>query len=344
MPSRKTSRSGRRTSGRRPNIKTALKVTSKKGAYKPTQVKNMAARRAPMTEFKRRETYEIAVQNRVKTDIGLPVFAANYPDTTDPIEIANGSAFHFIKLESFYRNQRGLRDNQVIGSSLFSRYLNMKMRLDFPQGKDQIKNPVRIYLVHGIVKAPYNSNSLTPVETSAVTAALLQNHIETQIKEFWRDGEEDLRWNQNEETDNIKVLGKKLLKTKRMEQTTNFGPGNAQLATDGTSSTAPFLTLGGPQDITAGCSWRFFKKIHLADGTLTAPTPAYPQEENQYTPDEVDDANSFPNWLSWLPFCFLYMPDHDKMYKVNPASPLTSVGLETKLKLSYNDIHIYSDS
>lgn len=330
-----------------PASRKAMTKTTKRGAYQSSKVKVMANRRAPFTEFKRRETYELALQNRTKTDIGIPAFADNYPDTTDPVEIANADAFHFIPLTSFTRNMRGLRDNQCIGSSVFSRYINLKIRVDFPQGADQIINPVRVYLVHGVVKNPLNATSLTAVPIQSVSANYFQDHIENSVKEYWRDGEEDLRWNQNENNDNIKILGKRLLKTKRLEQTTNLGPiATTQLAADGTSAIAPVISLTGPADVHAGCSWKIFKKIHFAEGAPDPPdqqNPPDPTPPQAYTPDAVDDENLYPNWIEWTPFSFLYMPDHDRMYKVNPDKPL-EVGLETKLRLSYNDIHIYSDS
>jgi len=96
----------------------ARKVTTK-GAYKKANKKNMMRKRAPFIETKSKTHEDLIVQ---------------FPGLVDRSEwrTYNTEAAHF-NPETFYMFKRGMEENEVIGNSVYAKYLKMKLGIRFPQ-------------------------------------------------------------------------------------------------------------------------------------------------------------------------------------------------------------------
>jgi hypothetical protein len=140
--------------GRR-NLATAMKKTSKRGAYAKARKKQMMIRRAPFIETKSKTYEDLQVE---------------YPHLFDHLQFTTRTTPHrFMNPETFLVHQQGLDEHQVIGSSIYAKYLNMKIQVRFPQSAFSVNGinkvvplvPQDYELIWGWVPTPLSSTGTT---------------------------------------------------------------------------------------------------------------------------------------------------------------------------------------
>lgn len=337
---RTPSRQPRSDKGTRRGKKPMKKVTQR-GAYNKSVKQQMILRRAPLVETKQRTSSIIASLNghgvSVMPENQNPNTVQNYltdGDAKQPLNwhiVPNDDAFYNIPLDVFNRNQRGLRDFQMIGDSITAKWLNTRVELRFPEGEIinaspstgsdtsrnvMIQSNYKVYLIWGWVTSPLNApiadTSGDRKTVSEVTQLDLTQHIISQIKPYFDDNVDPLSFTPKQTT-NIKIE-----KYVRVRPNLNEAiPTQAIPHHAGGNSSDPLVIppTGSIPNAMRTHNFTINRKIRYDEG--------YPAEAGT----SIDYENNFPN-NSWLPFCVLYTPDFavanavpNYLEGVTPVSP-----------------------
>lgn len=258
-----------------------LRVTTKKGAYGNRAKKNFSTRRAPMVEMKKRTQSDIATGSTTPDNIpdGILVTTA----------IAFDQAYQFVPVWSFLSMTRGIGNDQMIGNTVYGKYL--KSRIVVTLGHNQATPGLsgvseELRCIHGWVTAPMNLSAYTTPNATALDRSALQTHINNQVKEFYDDRGDPLRFNPKR-TSNIKILGNK--KVVRNADQYNMQP-HAVFA-EGHSP--EIQVVGTADEVTLTAKWPMDRKIHY-------------QQSNAQSGES--DLWYYPSADSWLPFIVFFSP------------------------------------
>lgn len=287
---------GRRGTG----VGRALVNTTKKGAYRPAKKNNFQKRRAPFVETKSRTHAEMAEGSSTdpNINIGNPLVYSM---------VKNDDAFTHLRLYSFTSMTRGLGEMQMIGSSVYSRFLKAKVSFLYPTGENQLTVPTNQYLVHGWVKAPMQLTDLTTPVVYNTNRQNIQDYVAQRTMPFFNEREDKLKFIPKSNT-GIKILGYRKIKNNK----------NAEFSTEGAAV--------GP--VNMSCTWRINRKISYEQGY---PNPAI------VTGLGPNDDFNFVN-SSWLPFALIYNPQFGSLPQGQNPDP------KTVIRVAYNDCHWFSDS
>lgn len=303
-----------------------LHKTTKKGAYKPARKKAFQARRNPFIENKTREAKEFSASLDPTRDTTansgppLNVFTA-FPDPTDFRYVPVDDAHTMILPSPFYSMNRGLTENEMVGSAIYAKYLKTKLQLLAPQGVNLIDYPTNLYVIWGWCTAPIQATSLTTPKANEITYVNAFTHVHNYVKEYYNERKDTLDFPEKR-TQHIKFIGsRKVLTDKNLNLPTQGGGG-------GVSGNS---THGALAPINISCKWDINRKIHYTKGTSVAANgnPAtYPQAEFNY-----------PN-NSWLPFIVIFNPQ----YASTPGFSPGPVADADKWRVAHNSKMWYSDS
>ena len=363
MPSGKGRTSGRgpgRPRGSRNKAKAVKKVTAK-GAYKKNVKNQMALRRAPIVETKQRVSSDTAQKNGFTPGGGALADRAN-PLNFRPLVMDD--AFTLVPIDSFYRQQRGLEEDHILGSSIFSKFLNMKHEFKFPDGKDitlfstqsnnnglepagtpyqvpnvMIQKPTKIYLICGWVTQNWNcpldqetDSNGNPLpgqrpQRDMATQGQLLNYISNQLRPYFDDEYDKLQFRPRETT-NIKID-----KYTRLKPRHDSAIGTQALPVTMDGQTKLVDAQGSIPSVFKSWSVKTNRKITFTQG--------------QDTSYSVDNQNLYPNDC-WLPFCVIYNPNFleqvaNTVANTDPkfAGRVTQI---QALQHRWNDAHYFTDS
>ncbi len=291
-----------------------MKKTTKRGAYRKGAKKQMQRRRAPFVETKRRIHSQISGLNT--STGGTP--STNYQQPITGLNLPNNDAFTLLNLASYWRQSHGFEERNVIGDSLYSKWLKLKLQIRWPEGTDMIANPVQLYLITGWVTAPLAFTTNTTITEELATQTDLFQHMTDQLKEYFDEREDFLRFRERT-TSNVKILSKRLLKP-NLNASIAPPPSQGLLADETTRS------LGAVPFVNKTFTWKTNRKMHLSQGKALATGNDAPDPDTQ---------NLYPN-NQWLPFAIIYNPEFARMR--NTANE------DVETIIAYNDIHYYSDS
>ncbi len=338
------------------------KVTSTT-AYKKSAKAQMALRRAPLVETKQRVSGDIARIN------GFYPGSNTADNVNQPLNwrsLVVDDAFTLVPLHSFYRFQRGLEEWEMIGSNIFSKFLNVKFQFQFPEGKNirmfstqvnnngqdpigtpydvpnkMIQQPTKLYLICGWVTQNWNCPLSVELDQSSnplpgqrpqrelATQGQLLNYISNQLRPYFDDQYDKLEFRPRETT-NIKVDKYVRIKPKQEGSIgTQAVPLHQGFDEQGQSVN---YAHGSVPQVNKSWSQKINRKINYTQGEDTS----FP----------VDNQNLYPN-DSWLPFCVIYNPDYEQQVantiaSSNPeeAGRFTQVQM---MRYRFNDAHYYTD-
>lgn len=285
--------------GGRPNTARTgkfLKKTTAKGAYAKGAKKNFAKRRAPMVETKSRTHSDL-----VHT-YGDPI--------TNPLAtqyIVNDDAYTDFPLTSYLSMDQGFLEEQMVGNSIFVKYLKAKYEFTMPSGKDTIDFPAEVYLIHGFVTAPSALTNSTVPQAQTLTRTGWSQLVHRVVEDYFNDDTDQLLFLPKVRT-NLKILGRRRLKVNK----------NNQLGA------VPDLDLqkGAVAPIHMTCNWPMMRKIH------------YEQGQPQTNGAGAHDQFMYPN-SSWRPFCCLYSPNFQAF---------ADKGANCQIQVRRNDATYFTDS
>lgn len=297
--------------------------TTKKGAYNPKKKSNFQKRRAPFVETKNQTDEILAAKNgdvsgALKDGIRNP---------TVPLELTNGTSmtpieFNVLPVQTFYSMSQGLDSSDMIGTSVYSRYLQARLEFELPHGQSNtIQHPCNLYLIHGWVTAPLNRTlHTTPAEGDQERDALIE-FIKSHVEEHFNQRRDKLTW-KPKRTNTVKILGYRKIKPQ-----TNFNLGiDSMMLNNPVGGGIQTYAVGSKPLINMVCNWPMKRKVHYVKG-FNDTTLIPPAVENYY-----------PNF-SWLPFMLVYNPTAGDFFNTT----LYPLG-DPKVKVRYNCIHYYSDS
>lgn len=291
-----------------------MKRTTRKGAYNKTKKSNFQKRRAPMVETKSRTHEDVRV---------------DFPELPDRNELVTYDTPHLaLNPDSFLALTQGLREDQMIGRALYSRYLNMKIKIRFPQhaftidGSNKIvpRFPQNYELIWGwIPMATGYTGSTTP---TAPTADIndIHNHINLRVVDYYNDKQDFLRFIPKKAS-TLRITGSRKVRPDLRRYST------APL--QNSDEDEPYV--GSIPDYDTQISWKTKKKIHY--------------EPSVDLEGEGNDRKGFYVNYQWTPFCVLVNWDYNIITDLHGTDP-SKANERKKLQpaVAWNDIHYFSDS
>lgn len=361
MPGKKATKDS--GGGRKRGKRTVKKVTAKT-AYNKNVKNQTALRRAPIVETKQRVASDIAHIN------GYLPGSNSVGNVAQPLNwrsLVTDDAFTLIPINSFYRMSRGLEEWEMIGNTVFSKFLNMKFQFQFPEGKDvtlfstqvnndgqdpvgtpynvlnkMIQQPTKVYLITGWVTQNFNCpiqrdvmsngqphDGQRPQRDQATQSDLLR-YISNQLRPYFDDQYDKLQF-RPKETTNIKIDRYTRIKPHH-DSAIGTQPTPIVQGVNNQGATVQYATGSVPQ---VNKSWRqkINRKITYSQG--------------QNTSFSNDNQNLYPN-DSWLPFAVIYNPDFEAQNVNNiPSTNPQLAGRYAQvqmLRYRFNDAHYYTDS
>lgn len=273
---------------RRKNAPTRRKVTKKA----------MIKSRAPLVETKSRIQSEIALGTQI-------------PQSKTFVSMS--SVFHPLPLHAYTSMEQGIREDQMLGNSVFSKYLNAKVQIRFPGGADLITDrQYPMELIAGWIPSSTAFSTFTTPQVSQVSPSDLTTYIIQRISEYFNARTDRLDFIPKHAS-NINITYRK----KIVANQTN----NNVLGPDSNSATFE----GHVPDVMMFPKWKTNKKVSYEEG-------------NTYGDGQgTDRRNFYPNY-SWIPFLVVYSPMYAGEDGLNPL-PTKNVP-----RVSYNVAHYYTDS
>ena len=290
----------------------ALKKTTKRGAYKRQAKKNFMIRRSPFIETKSKTYEDLMVQ---------------YPHLIDHLQFTVRTTPHrYMNPEVFNIHQQGLGESQIIGNSIYAKYLNMKFDIRFPQngfavnGNNQVVPlvPQDYELIWGWIPNPLMATGQTSPSAPGMSLDDINTHINQRVDDYI-----------NQQKDRLRFIPKRA-STLRIEGRRKIRPNlnRSSVAPPQTidSITGADYVVGAIPNVHTQISWKLMRKLHLEQATNLVPDPNKPG---------TNFPGSFVNY-HFLPFCVFVNWDYEDL----PNGSQTLYMPE----IAYNQILYYSDS
>lgn len=345
-----TNTKGRRRWSRGTQTGAPMKKVSKKGAYKKNVKNQMVLRRAPVVETKQRVQADIDALNGLHPD-NLIHLAQHNCINWRVVDLS--SAFTLLPLTCFTRNSHGLQDYQMIGDSLFSKFLNLRTQFRFPDGRSMIADPqytgsgpapdvrnmmiehsCKVYLICGWITEPSNFpitalSSKTPA--ADVTEAILAQYITENLFPYFDDDQDKLLF-RPKQTSNIKI-----------EKYVRISPDNdSQIGTQAHPNQRNTISStrahGSIPDVARSWSTKTNRKLTHTLGLPIENPPATPSVP------KPDQQNYFTN-NNWIPFAMIYNPQYQEtLDAIAQQKTDNEEDVACNFMYRYNAAHYYTDS
>lgn len=281
-----------------------MKKTTRRGAYNKNRKKAFQVRRAPFVETKSK-TSEDLVDQGFRTTSPTTFYQSNTPHK-------------HINPEVFFLHKQGLGEAEVVGRSIYTKYLKRKLIIRFPQPpfvatgtgteKEIPVYPQHLELIWGFVPMPMNLTGNTSPAVYNNTKDHINAFINQRVADYMQDRADFLRYIPRKAS-TIRIIGRRKVKPNM----------------NAFSGMAPQLDskddiVGNVPDYQTSIYWPMNRKLHL-------------EKANDITGTGVE--GYFPNYAH-LPFCILYDRDWDDVPsdKRIAYAPL----------VAYNDALYYTDS
>lgn len=275
----------------------------KKKAYAPKNKRAMMKRRQPFVETKSKTSEDLFDQGLIAT-APTTFYQSNTPHK-------------HINPEVFFLWKQGLDETEMIGKSVYVKYLKRKLIVRFPQPPFQtnagVDKEIPIYpqnleLVWGFIPMPMNLTGNTPVTVYNNTRDHINAFINQRVADYFQDRADYLRF-VPKKASTLRIIGRRKVRPD-MRRFSGMAP---QLdSKDDIQGNVP--------DFTTSIYWPMNRKIHL-------------EKANDITGTGVE--GYYPNY-AWLPFCILSDRDWDDLPSDKRVAYAPSV--------AYNDAIYYTDS
>lgn len=294
MPSKEHSGRGRKLVGprktssrpRRRNAPTRRKVAKKA----------MVKSRAPLVETKSRIQSEIALGTQI-------------PQSKDFAIMKN--TFNLLPLHAYTCMEQGIGEHQMLGNSVFSKYLNAKVQIRFPGGQNLINDRAfPMELICGWIPSSLAFSTFTTPQVNQVSPSDISAYIVQRISEYF-----------NARTDRLDFIPKHASNL-RITYRRSIKP---DLSKSTVAPASAYDQAGHIPDVMLYPKWTTNKKVTYEEG-------------NTYGDGVGTDRRNFFNNYSWIPFMVLYQP---MSQGEGGTSPLPDAKCP---RVSYNVAHYYTDS
>jgi hypothetical protein len=260
------------------------KKTTRRGAYKPRNKKQMKRRRAPFVETKSKTHEDLVVQ---------------FPGLVDRsvFRTYNTESAHF-NPETFYMWKRGMEENEVIGNSCYCSYLKMKLGIRFPQPafsvsgmKKQIPmTPQNYELIWGWVPNEFGYTGQTTPTADNANINDLMAHVNQRVTDYVNEQKDKIRFIPKAAS-TIRITGRR-----KIRPDMRFLSTAPPVTTD--ASVGNDYAVGTIPDRFTSISWKMNKKLHLQPSSKL---------------HSGDPGLYAGNFGTWLPFCTLVNWDWENL-------------------------------
>ncbi len=255
----------------------------KRGAYRKKAKRQFKNARRPFVEGKTRSIVDVLKSNVAEaSQINYLELSTVFPGYGNQTVLLD-DAFTAFRLDSYLQQQRGLLDYQMIGNSIFIKYLKARIKIDFPP-KHALQSPAKLYLIHGWIMTPMNLTDVTTPAAGDATMANVYAHINERLRQYFNDTQDQLLFRPKSWDNGIRVIRKQAIVPDIQKQ---FGlPIQHQFGEPAAG------TMGSVPSVIRSCTWNVNKKIHFQDSNNGAGLTDH----------------LYPNTQP-LPFMCLYNPD-----------------------------------
>ena len=306
-----------------------MKKTTSRGAYKKARKKQMVIRRAPVVESKKDERFEWTGKTYLPAAGGsnstwsdnltfVDLQIGDNPSAADPA-VPNHVIAGFP--ETFMFRTQGFGANEMVGESIFMKYLKMKFEIKLPADAGLIHFPqCQLYLVHGFIDKSIDANEYTTPTLQALSRVNIAEFVADHIDEYFNNQNEPMRYQpKGRNFSPVKILGRKEIKWDKSKS----------ILPDPVRSGAAAADQWGelPTKI-VDCEWPMMKKVRY---TLLQNGTAAPGAVGQNTRSN----NFFVNNTDQIPFWALYMPGGDNILYSTTTN---------RIQYRRNDVAYFTDS
>lgn len=308
------------------NFKKNLAKTTKKGAYNKQKKQNFQNRRVPFVETKQQSDILVALKAGILDDTTKDTIRnPTFPFTIENRDAAaNANELTIFPIYAYMNMNKGLEGSDMVGSSIYSRYLKAKVEIELPSGTNPIRHPCDVYLIHGWVTQPLGATLHTTPTIGQMTRANIESHILENLQQYFNQRADKLV-PVPKKTSNVVFEGYRKIKPKLNAR---LGVQPMALST-GVNNTQTYQ--GAMPIVNMNCSWKTKRKVHYSLGT---------------TSGAVNNLeHNFPNY-GWIPFMAVFNPtagtfiDNTVYPPANPGGPAN----DPKIKIRYNTTHYFQDS
>lgn len=283
--------------------------TTKKGAYARNKKRNMLNRRNPFVENKTRTAEDLVLK--------VPSQAAEF-NTLNSHVLPYSGAYTLIPVPVLTYMTNGTAEDDMIGQSIYARYLNMKFEFEFPKNEHIVIVPANLYLVHGWIKSsPNMTGKTTPTAPNFQWSGGSDdndsqvNWIQAQVASYFDERADSLRFLPKNGS-NLQILGYKKIVPNMQHQ---FSQPPQPPAVGATTH-----NIGGPPLKRHSISWTINRKIHYDKGKSM---------------DSGDDDFYYINTNQWVPFVALFNPQFADYGQTES---------QNRIRVRSNQILYYQDS
>lgn len=274
-----------------------MKKTTKKGAYAPARKKQMAVRRAPIVECKKDE--------RIRWNGLTALTPAEWPALSDfnflqigDTASTTGTAQHCITgvPETFLYRTQGLGSDEMIGDSVFLKYLKCKFEFKLPTDASLIHFPqCQLFLIHGFVQGSISANELTDPKLSELTRTTIDDYVQQQVNEYFNNQTEPISFRDKGHPNTpVKVLRKKEIRWDVSKSI--LPPPHRQLSSD----LSLMQSVGDLPTKVVTVEWPMMRKQKYEKAAALTSAAERTKEANWFA-NNVDPKLGYPFWCIYMP-------------------------------------------
>lgn len=322
----------RRRMKKRANPKNMRKTTGR-GAYKPARKRQMAIRRAPIVECKKDERYDwngLTYHNYTGgpiTSAWLNRLAFRDLEVGDVVPAANNlpNQVSVHMPDTFIYRTQGFGKSEMVGNSVFIKYLKAKVEIKLPEDEGLIHFPqCQMYFVHGFVNKSIDANEFTTPSLANLTRVQYREFIADQVDKYFTNANEPMRYQPKGRINSaITILGKREIKWNKSK---SILPDPRRIRVTATED----ATLGSLPTKIVHCKWPMMRKVKyelLPQATNTAVDTPFTRASNYFV-NHQNAEHGFPFWA-------VYVPGGANIIYSNPVN---------RIQIRDNDVCYFTDS
>jgi hypothetical protein len=281
---------------------------AKKAAYAPVRRQATRNMLGPLVETKAYQSGDLGTANYLSN-------TATAPGT---------GAFNIIVPNCFYTKEQGIDSHQMVGDSVYSRYLTSKVRLMFPTGNNMLVYPTSITIFQVWVPAPLAATPYTTPGQNNVAQADIELHVKQQCQEFFSSLSDKLEF--REKLQGVKIISKRKVRLNR-DASIVTPPFAIQTAPAG----APNVVLGGTDDWYGTFRWPCKRKLH------------YEESQSLVGAGITHYLNRPPSDMGY-PALIIYNPNFGDQIVQTPETADPILGqLDRRIKIQFRSKHWFGD-
>jgi len=266
---------------RRKGKKGALKKTTARGAYNKNRKKNMMIRNAPFKETKSKTSEDLR---------------ADFPSLVDHLVLDTAiTERRYLNPDTCFIFKQGLDEHQMIGNSVYAKYLKQKVHIRFPQPAFETGGAQKVVplvpqdyrLIWGWIPAPLALTGTTVPTANNVTLFDINTHINNRVSDYIDEQKDRMRFIPKRAS-TIRIIGNRKIRPDLSRM--NTAPPQTI-----DSVTGADYVIGSIPDVHTSVSWRMMRKLQY-------------EKSSKLMPEE----GHFLNY-SWLPFCVLVNYDFENL-------------------------------